>query len=129
VLVVDDSPDAADLLAEALADEGHEVRTAGDGPSALHVVETFAPDIAFLDVGLPSMDGYALAGLLRRVPGLEDVPLVAITGYATGTDRQRALASGFGEHLAKPLEFDRVLACIEHLAPRGTAARRGSPSA
>jgi PAS domain S-box-containing protein len=117
VLVVDDNPDAAKMLAEALALAGHEVRTAGDGPSALQLVHTFLPNIAFLDIGLPAMDGYELASLLRRVPSLVHMPLVAITGYAQDDDRQRALASGFSEHLAKPLHFDRVLACIETLSP------------
>ena len=102
--------------AEALVAAGHEVRHAGDGPSALQLVETFLPDIAFLDIGLPVMDGYELAGLLRRVPSLAHTPLVAITGYAREDDRQRAFASGFSEHLAKPLRLDRVLECIESLA-------------
>jgi len=82
VLVVDDNPDAAESLAEALVAEGHEVRHVGDGPSALQLVETFLPDIAFVDIGLPTMDGYELAGLLRRVPSIEHTPLVAMTGYA-----------------------------------------------
>jgi signal transduction histidine kinase/CheY-like chemotaxis protein len=115
VLVVDDNPDAADLLAEALTDAGHEVRTVGDGPSALQLIETFVPDIAFLDIGLPVMDGYELAGLLRRVPTLERTSLVAITGYAQDNDRQRALASGFAEHLTKPILLHRVLACIDRV--------------
>jgi CheY-like chemotaxis protein len=117
VLVVDDNPDAAELFAEALSEAGHEVRTAGDGPSALQLVDTFVPDIAFLDIGLPAMDGYELASLLRRLPSLAQTPLVAITGYARDDDRQRALASGFSEHLAKPLHFERALECIEALAP------------
>jgi signal transduction histidine kinase/CheY-like chemotaxis protein/GAF domain-containing protein len=116
VLVVDDNPDAAKTLAEALAEAGHEVRTAGDGPSALQLVDTFVPNIAFLDVGLPAMDGFELAALLRSVPSLVHTPLVAITGYARDDDRQRALESGFSEHLAKPLALDRVLECIESLS-------------
>jgi CheY-like chemotaxis protein len=63
------------------------------------------------------MDGYELAGLLRRLPALRGVPLVAVTGYAQDNDRQRALGSGFTEHLAKPLDPDRVLECIERLRP------------
>jgi CheY-like chemotaxis protein len=115
VLVVDDNPDAADLLAEALSDAGHAVRTAADGPSALQLVETFLPDIAFLDIGLPVMDGYELASLLRRIPKLSQTPLVAITGYAQDADRKRALVSGFDEHLAKPIQLERVLECIDRL--------------
>jgi signal transduction histidine kinase/ActR/RegA family two-component response regulator len=117
VLVVDDNPDAALTLAEALVEAGHEVRTVGDGPSALQLAETFNPDIAFLDIGLPEMDGYELARVLRRVTSLVHTPLVAITGYAQADDRHRALASGFNEHLAKPLDVDRVLECIERLSP------------
>jgi PAS domain S-box-containing protein len=117
VLVVDDNPDAAELLEDALACAGHEVRTAPDGPSALQLVKRFSPDIAFLDIGLPVMDGYELAGMLRRLPALRGVPLVAVTGYAQDNDRQRALDSGFTEHLAKPLDPDRVLECIERLRP------------
>jgi CheY-like chemotaxis protein/nitrogen-specific signal transduction histidine kinase len=129
VLVVDDNPDAAELLQEALACAGHEVRTAPDGPSALQVVESFAPDIAFLDIGLPVMDGYELAGLLRRLPALRGVPLVAVTGYAQDNDRQRALDNGFTEHLAKPLEPVRVLECIERLRPAGNRKAAGESAA
>jgi CheY-like chemotaxis protein/two-component sensor histidine kinase len=117
VLVVDDNPDAAELMYDALTEVGHEVRTAADAPSALQIVQTFAPDIAFLDIGLPVMDGYELARQLRRIPALKSTPLVAVTGYAQEDDRQRAFASGFTEHLAKPLTPDRVLGCIERLCP------------
>jgi signal transduction histidine kinase len=122
VLVVDDNPDAAEVLADALVEAGHEVRTVGDGPSALQLVDAFVPDIAFIDIGLPAMDGFELATLLRRIPSLVRTPLVAITGYAQEDDRQRAFASGFSEHLAKPLDLDRVLECIESLSDPSRAS-------
>jgi PAS domain S-box-containing protein len=115
VLVVDDNPDGAELLREVLTQVGHEVKTAADAPSALQLVQSFAPDIAFLDIGLPVMDGYELARQLRRVADLATTPLVAVTGYAQSDDRRRALASGFTEHLSKPLVPDRVIECIERL--------------
>jgi signal transduction histidine kinase/CheY-like chemotaxis protein/GAF domain-containing protein len=115
VLIVDDNPDVAETLADALGDAGHEVRIAGDGPSALQLLETYAPDIAFLDIGLPVMNGYELAEHIARIPSLAKMPLVAITGYAQEGDRQRSLASGFIEHLAKPLDLEVVLQCIERL--------------
>jgi CheY-like chemotaxis protein len=118
VLIVDDNPDAAAMLAAALAKAGHEVRTVGDGPSALALVETYRPDIALLDIGLPVIDGYELAGLLRRIPSLADICIVALTGYAEDGDRQRSLASGFNEHFAKPLPLGHLLDFIERLAPR-----------
>jgi signal transduction histidine kinase/ActR/RegA family two-component response regulator len=118
VLIVDDNPDAAAILAHAIARAGHEVRTVGDGPSALQLVETYVPDVALLDIGLPIIDGYELAGLLRRIPSLARTSLVALTGYAGDGDRQRSLASGFNEHFAKPVPLGRILECIERLAPR-----------
>ncbi|HTC72007.1 MAG TPA: response regulator, partial [Solirubrobacteraceae bacterium] len=117
VLLVEDNPDAAGLLEKALMWAGHDVRTAADGPSALQLVQTFTPEIAFLDIGLPEMDGYELAQHLRSVPGLADTPFVAVTGYAQDDDRRRALANGFTEHLAKPLTPDRVIECIEDFCP------------
>jgi signal transduction histidine kinase/CheY-like chemotaxis protein len=115
VLLVDDNPDAAKLLHVVLMQLGHEVLTAADAPSALQLLRTFTPDIAFLDIGLPVMDGYELARQLRRMPRFAATPLVAVTGYAQDDDRRRALESGFDEHLAKPLALDRVLECIERL--------------
>jgi PAS domain S-box-containing protein len=117
VLLVEDNPDAAGLLQKALMWAGHDVRTAADGPSALRLVQTFAPEIAFLDIGLPGMNGYELAQHLRIVPGLADTPFVAVTGYAQDDDRRRALANGFTEHLAKPLAPDRVIECIKDFCP------------
>jgi signal transduction histidine kinase/ActR/RegA family two-component response regulator len=118
VLIVDDNPDAAAILAKAIAEAGHDVRTAGDGPGALRLVEAFVPDVALLDIGLPVMDGYELAVLLRRIPSLSRTALVALTGYAGDGDRHRSLAGGFNEHFAKPLPLGRVLECIERLARR-----------
>jgi signal transduction histidine kinase len=119
VLLVDDNPDAAKLLHAVLTQIGHDVRSALDAPSALRLVQTFTPDIAFLDIGLPVMDGYELARQLRRMPRFAATPLVAVTGYVQDDDRLRAFASGFDEHLAKPLQLDRVLECIERLCLRG----------
>ncbi len=115
VLIVDDNPDAADMLRAVLEQAGHDVRTAPDAPSGLQLVQSFVPDIAFLDIGLPVMDGYELARLLRRTRGLASTPLVAVTGYAQQDDRRRAIANGFTEHLSKPLMPDRVLECIDRL--------------
>ena len=69
VLIVDDNDDAAAMLAEVLRRQGHDVRVAHDGPAALAVSETFQPDVAILDIGLPVMDGYELAARLRQLPG------------------------------------------------------------
>jgi PAS domain S-box-containing protein len=110
VLVVDDNADAAELLFELLSAIGHEVEIAFDGPRALELVDTFVPDVALLDIGLPVMDGYELA---RRLRGrLDGVRLVAVTGYGQESDRQRALDAGFHAHVVKPVELDALQAAI-----------------
>ena len=103
VLLVDDNADAAELLAAYLRHEGHEVRIALDGPSALAEADTFVPDVAVLDIGLPGMDGYELARELRR-RDLPHLRLIALTGYGLASDRQRSLDAGFDEHLVKPVD-------------------------
>jgi CheY-like chemotaxis protein len=114
VLVVDDNQDAADALTEALRMSGYEVRTAYDGPQAIQVAEAFRPAVAFLDLGLPGMDGYELATRLREAPDTQVVQLVALTGYGQPLHRERSRAAGFDEHLVKPVD----VAVIDQLLRR-----------
>lgn len=118
VLIVDDNQDAADMLAEALSMYGMSARIASDGPSALSLARDFQPQIALLDIGLPVMDGYELAGRLRALPGLSGVRLVAITGYGQDADRARSLQAGFDEHLVKPVEIHAVVPVLDRLLSR-----------
>lgn len=106
VLVVDDHADAADALAEVLRHRGHEVRVAGDGPEAVRMADTFQPDAVLVDIGLPGMDGYAVARELRR--NGRDCLLIAVTGYGRAEDRRRAHEAGFDHFLTKPLEIDEL---------------------
>ncbi len=115
VLIVDDNSDAAEMLAEALSAMGHETRVAFDGPSGLDVAAGFEPDIAFLDIGLPAMDGYELARKMREelpTPGLR---LVALTGYGQDSDRQRSADAGFDMHMVKPINLQAVASTIKRL--------------
>jgi CheY-like chemotaxis protein len=114
-LVVDDNPDAADLLAESLRMLGYTLCVAPDGPSALRIAEGFAPDVALLDIGLPVMDGYELARRLREQAPGASVRLVAITGYGQDADRRRSEEAGFDAHLVKPVQIERVTALLEGL--------------
>jgi PAS domain S-box-containing protein len=113
ILVVDDNEDALDLLADALRDAGHVVTTAKDGPSALAAVKTFHPDVAILDIGLPVIDGYELAGRLRAQLGDAVPPLIALTGYGQDSDRDRARQAGFCQHLTKPVDFGCLLGALD----------------
>jgi signal transduction histidine kinase len=104
ILIVDDNVDAAESLALLLRMEGHEVRVAHDGPAALAAVDADPPDIVFLDIGMPVMNGYEVAQRLRQRPGLENLLLVAMTGWGQEEDRRRSREAGFDHHLVKPAE-------------------------
>ena len=115
VLVVDDNEDAAELLSEVLRALGYATQTAFDGPTALGLLETFKPDIALLDIGLPVMDGYELARSLRGREGLDSLRIVAVTGYGQQSDRQRALDAGFDALLVKPVDLSLLATLLEAL--------------
>ena len=115
VLVVDDNADAAQTLAHLLQDVGYETRAVGDGPAALASLQDFKPDLAILDIGLPGMDGYELARLLKADPRVPNLKFVALTGYGREPDRGRALAAEFHEHLVKPVSFERLFDVMKTL--------------
>jgi CheY-like chemotaxis protein len=112
VLVVDDNVDAAEMLAALLAHQGHEVRVESNGVAALAVAEEFMPDVAFLDIGLPGMNGYELARRLRLDPAFGNIVLIAVTGWGQQEDRERSHEAGFDEHLTKPVDPDRVVEIV-----------------
>jgi PAS domain S-box-containing protein len=112
VLVVDDNQDAIVLLDELLSAVGHDVRTAYDAAEALAVVRDFVPDVAVLDIGLPVMDGYALATALREQLGTATPRMIALTGYGQQHDQERSRQAGFALHLVKPIEAQRLLDAI-----------------
>jgi CheY-like chemotaxis protein len=112
VLVVDDSTDAADSLAMLLELEGHEVSTAYSAAAALEKAERLQPEIAFIDIGLPQMDGYEVARRLRASERCRAIRLVALTGYGQPTDRDQARRAGFDHHLVKPADLDSVDAIL-----------------
>ncbi len=116
ILVVDDNEDSALMLSEVLKVKGYQTRTAHDAPAALLLAAEFCPELAFLDIGLPVMDGYELAALLRQIPSLKGIRLIALTGYGQESDRQRTAAAGFERHLVKPVD----LAVVEEIAAHET---------
>ena len=105
VLITDDNIDSADSLALLLRFDGHEVRTANDGPAALEAAWDFRPEVVFLDIALPNgMDGYEVARRLRKETGLEKAVLIAMTGYGQPEDVARAAAAGMDHHVTKPAD-------------------------
>jgi signal transduction histidine kinase/CheY-like chemotaxis protein len=118
VLVVDDNVDAARSLAMVLELSGHEVHLAHDGLVALTTAQDFQPQIVFLDIGLPGMDGYEVARRLRKNPLLDELLLVALSGYASEEDRVRSQNAGIDYHLVKPADpcaLQMLLAAPESL--------------
>jgi CheY-like chemotaxis protein len=107
VLVVDDSLDSAETLGELLKIWGHDVRLAHDGPAAVAAAREYRPEVILLDIGLPGMDGFAVAMQLRK-EGIGGRMLVALTGYGEQQDRDRAQKAGFDHHLVKPINPDTL---------------------
>ena len=108
VLVVDDNVDAAQTLAEYLRLEGHRVESALDGESALRIAEMLHPEVAFIDLNMPGMDGTEVARRLRKTPWGRSARLIALTGMGQLTDIKRTREAGFDEHITKPAELSRV---------------------
>lgn len=122
VLVVEDDEEIADVLRRSIRNEGHEVRTAYDGPEALEAAGSFRPDLVILDLGLPGMDGLEVCRRLRRD---EETPILMLTARGEISDRVEGLDSGADDYLVKPFERKELLARIRALLrrhpPRGSA--------
>jgi PAS domain S-box-containing protein len=115
ILVADDNRDAAHTLAMLLTLEGHDVRAVHDGIEALAIGDEFLPQLAFLDIGMPLLDGYETARQIRARGWGAQTHLVALTGWGQDEDRRKAHAAGFQEHLVKPAELDDLKAVIDRI--------------
>jgi CheY-like chemotaxis protein len=120
VLVVDDNHDAAETLTTFLDMLGLETRAVHSGEEVLETARAFAPDLILLDIGLPGINGYEVARLVRADPQVGRVRLIALTGWGADQDRRRALAAGFDHHLTKPVD----LTLLEDLLRRLGQAQR-----
>ena len=104
ILVVEDQHDSADPLGLLLEFWGHQVAVVYEGELALELATTFRPDVVFLDIVLPGIDGCEVARQLRQLPGLENVLLAAITGYSQETDELRCQEAGIDYYFLKPVD-------------------------
>jgi two-component system, sensor histidine kinase len=119
ILLADDNVDFVNGFAIILRDQGHEVSIAYDGPTALESAAEFQPEFAFLDIGLPHINGYDLARRLRESSAAEHSVLTAVTGWGQQEDRARAREAGFDYHLVKPVDFEQIYRILEHTAEVG----------
>jgi PAS domain S-box-containing protein len=132
ILVVDDNEDAAEMLALMLAQVGYSTKTAYDSGSALRTVDDWGPEIVILDIGLPDINGYDVARALRRTQGSAELGLIALTGWGTQDDKQKAMEAGFDVHLTKPVDSGALRGALAQLgqrSPRGSARRAASSNA
>jgi len=114
LLVIEDQPDVREALTSLLREWGHRVEGVDDGRSGIALAAAVRPDLVFVDIGLPGLDGYEVAKRLRLDPLTAELPLVALTGYGRPEDRARALRAGFDMHLVKPVDAARLRALLAH---------------
>jgi two-component system CheB/CheR fusion protein len=115
ILVVDDSPESTEMLGKLLEIEGAFVDLARSGAEALAIASRKRFDLVISDISMPEMDGYEFLRELRKLPQMEEVPAVALTGFGRNADIERAHAEGFAEHLTKPIDIDQLLLIVRRL--------------
>src|SRR5262245_39857818 len=116
ILVVDDYPNAAESMARRLKHFGNEVETALDGFEGIKRAEKFRPDVVLLDIGMPKLNGYKTAQMIREQPWGKDIVLIAFTGWGQEEDRQRTREAGFNAHLVKPVDYTKLSELLEKFA-------------
>lgn len=118
---MEDSEDTLALLETIFAQEGASVTTASSATEALDVVATRKPGLIISDLGMPEMDGYEFLKRVRRLPGMSEIPAIAVSGYASEEDRKRALAVGYTALVAKPIDVDALFTLIQELRLPGVS--------
>jgi len=116
IMVVDDNVDAAQSLSALLQFGGHTLYVANCGIEAIKIAERYKPHIAFLDIGMPGMDGYETASAIRKIDGLSEMKLVALTGWGAEEDKFKSQTAGFDNHLTKPAQLHAIEALISAFA-------------
>ena len=121
ILVVDDNVEGGHLLSALLSQRGHDVVVATSGEDALRVATQFLPHVGMLDIGMPGMNGYTLAGHFRSDPLHRNMYLVAVTGWGQEEDRQKAFEAGFDAHVTKPADPDELVVLLAARFPPSPA--------
>ncbi len=121
ILLVEDNEQNRYLATFLLEGAGHTVLHAHDGRTGVALASSERPDLVLMDIQMPEMDGYEAARLIKSTPGLDQLPIVAVTSYALPGDRERALAIGFSGYIEKPIVTDTFVTQIEHFLPSKTA--------
>jgi CheY-like chemotaxis protein len=124
ILIIEDTENNRVLLARRLKPKGHEIVTAADAETGLPMAASEKPDLILLDVGLPGMDGWTAARLLKGDAASRGIPVIALTAHAMMSDREKAVESGCDDYETKPIDFARLFEKIDRLL----AARPAGPA-
>jgi len=119
VLYIEDNSENRLLVRRVLEAEGYSILEATDGPSGVETAVQEQPDLILLDINLPEVDGYELAGRFREMPSLKQVPILAVTANVMLGDRERTLAAGCDGYIPKPIDIDRLPGQIEEALRKG----------
>ena len=125
VLLVDDNVDTVLSFSMLIEAYGHDVRTAHDGLAAVQAAIDYRPDVALLDIGLPGLNGYEVAKRIRQCSNLENVVLVALTGYGQDSDRETSRQAGFNHHLVKPALLEQLQQVLTTVSEKLNAEQPG----
>ncbi len=115
ILLVEDNEMNRDMLSRRLKRLGYDILMAVDGRQGSEMAKELTPDLILLDMGLPEIDGWQVAKLLKSDPDTHSIPIMALTAHAMASDRERALTAGCNEYETKPIEFQRLVEKIEKL--------------
>lgn len=124
ILIADDNVEGGQLLRALLEQRGHEVAVAQNGEDAVRLAKEFLPQVGMLDIGMPGMNGYAVAEHLRRDPDHRGMFLIAVTGWSQEEDKRRAIEAGFDAHVTKPADPDELQALLAGRFPRASQTAR-----
>ncbi len=128
VLLIEDNEQNRYLTTFLLERHGYAVEAAVDGPSGIRRATADPPDVILLDIQLPTMDGHAVAGVLRSIPALDPTPIIAVTSYAMVGDREKCLEAGCSGYIEKPIDPESFVGEMEALAAAYRRSRAGEPA-
>jgi two-component system cell cycle response regulator DivK len=123
ILYIEDNHDNFNLIKRIMEAEGYVVLEATDGPSGIRMAQEAQPNLILMDINLPEIDGYTATTALRKIPGLEHVPIVAVTANVMKGDREKTLAAGCDGYIQKPIDADRLPEQIASFLKPGRQAR------
>ncbi len=118
ILYVEDDPNNRTLIRRVLMAEGYQVEEAFDAKMALEKLKTIQPNLILMDINMPEMDGYTLTSLIRQIPNMSAVPIIALTANVMRGDRERSLEAGCDGYIQKPIDIDTITTQIERFLKR-----------